>query len=152
MGALALVALLLPQAGVLIPGKSLGGVRLGETPAQVERTWGRFHGTCHGCAHKTWYFTYARFDRHGAGVEFRNGRVVAVFTLWQPTGWRSSRGLLLGDASARVTEIYGALPQTRCTRHTAYTLARGNVATDFDVVSDGVWAFALRRSGVSACR
>src|SRR5919199_6053831 len=133
MRALALVTLLLPQAGVLVPGKSLGGVRLGETPAQVERAWGRFHGTCRGCAHKTWYFTYARFDRHGAGVEFRNGRVAAVFTLWQPTGWRTSNGLTLGAAATEITRLYGALGETRCKTYTVYTQSRRTSVTAFSV-------------------
>src|SRR5919199_2552529 len=113
MRALALVALLLPQPGVLVPGKSLGGVRLGATPAQVEHTWGRFHGTCRGCDRPTWYFTYARFDRHGAAVEFRHGRADAVWTLWQPAGWRTSRGLALGSAASQIAAFYGALPKLR---------------------------------------
>src|ERR671932_1991688 len=110
MRTLALVALFLPQHGILVPGKSLGGVRLGASPAQVERAWGRFHGTCRSCAHRTWYFTYRRFDRKGAGVEFRNGRAAAIFTLWKPPGWRTSRGLTLGEPTARMTALYGALP------------------------------------------
>ncbi len=152
MRLLALAAVLLPQHGVLAPGKSLGGIRLGATPTQVERTWGRFHGTCRSCTQRTWYFTYRRFDQRGAGVEFRNGRVDAVFTLWQPRGWRTTRDLRLGDASARVTELYGALPQSQCTGYVAYTLVRRNVATDFYVVGDSVWGFGLRRTTAAVCR
>src|ERR671932_621036 len=99
---------------LLLPGKSLGGVAVGATAAQVERAWGHFHGTCRGCAHRTWYFTYARFDRHGAAVEFRGGRVAAVYTLWQPTGWRTDKGLTLGSAASEIASYYGTLPKRSC--------------------------------------
>src|SRR5919202_1295644 len=99
---------------LLLPGKSLGGVAVGATPAQVERAWGRFHGTCRGCAHRTWFFTYARFDRHGAAVEFRRGRVAALYTLWQPAGWRTSNGLTLGSPASQISTYYAALTSVRC--------------------------------------
>ena len=152
MRMLALLPFLLPQPGVLVPGTSLGGLRLGATPAQVERTWGRFHGTCRGCAHRTWYFTYQRFDRHGAGVEFRHGRVAAIFTLWQPTGWRTSRGLALGAPSAQVSTLYGALPNVRCGTYTALTQVRRRSVTAFYLVGDTVWGFGLMRPQVPVCR
>jgi hypothetical protein len=152
MRTLALVALLLPQPGVLAPGKSLGGVRLGATPAQVERAWGRFHGTCRGCARPTWYFTYARFDRHGASVEFQGRRVVAVYTLWQPSGWRTSRGLALGATASQISATYGALPRLRCRTYLAYTQTRRQSVTAFYVVSDTLWGFGLMRPRVPACR
>ncbi|HVM69186.1 MAG TPA: hypothetical protein VM204_05040 [Gaiellaceae bacterium] len=33
-----------PPAGLLVPGRSLGGLELGATEAQVERRWGRAAG------------------------------------------------------------------------------------------------------------
>ena len=152
MRTLALATVLLPQPGILVPAKSLGGVRLGATPAQVERAWGRFHGTCRGCAHTTWYFTYARFDRHGAAVEFRNRRVAAVWTLWQPAGWRTSKGLTLGSAASQITTFYGALPKRRCGTYDTYTQTRGRTVTAFYVVSDVVWGFGLMRRPAPVCR
>src|SRR5918911_1196002 len=129
MRTLALVALLLPQHGVLVPGKSLGGIRLGATPKQVERAWGRFHGTCRNCAQRTWYFTHR-----------------------QPPGWRTSRGLALGDASAQVTALYGILPQTPCNGYVAYTLTGRNSVTAFYVAGDSLWGFGLMRPPVPVCR
>jgi hypothetical protein len=152
MRTFALAALLLPQPGILVPGKSLGGIRLGETRPQVERAWGRFHGTCRGCARTTWYFTYARFDRHGAAVEFRNGRVAAVWTLWQPAGWRTSKGLVLGSAAAQITTFYGTLPKFRCRTYDVYTQTRGRTVTAFYVVGDVLWGFGLMRRQVPVCR
>jgi hypothetical protein len=152
MRTLALVALLLPQPGILVPGKSLGGIRLGASRSQVEQAWGRFHGSCRGCARPTWYFTYARFDRHGAAVEFRNGRVDAVWTLWQPSGWRTSKGLVLGSAASQITTSYGALPRRRCRTYDAYTQTRGRTLTAFYVVSDVLWGFGLMRPQAPVCR
>src|SRR5690242_3341162 len=77
----------LPRAGKLVPGDSLGGIRLGETPAAVRSTFGRFYGTCQDCSRTTWYFTYRPFGRQGLAVEFERGRVSGIYTLWRPTGW-----------------------------------------------------------------
>ena len=41
------------------------------------------------------------------GRRARTGRVVAVFTVYQPRGWRTSRGLALGDSGSRVRSFYG---------------------------------------------
>src|SRR5581483_1051939 len=100
----------LPRAGELVPGRSLGGIRLGERAARVIAALGSFHGVCRGCATTTWYFTYRPFDRHGLGVELTKGRVSAVYTLWQPLGWHAGKRLQLGTDEAQVTEIAGAMP------------------------------------------
>src|SRR2546429_139128 len=85
---------------------SPSGVRLGMTAAQVERAWGTVHGVCRGCARTTWYFTYKRFDPRGAGVELVHGRVVAIFTLWSPSGWQTAdRRLAIGDETGRITLV-----------------------------------------------
>ncbi|NUT55556.1 MAG: FUSC family protein, partial [Thermoleophilia bacterium] len=57
-----------PGAGVLVPGQSLGGVRLGATKAAVERSWGRAYGICRGCERETWSFNYYAFQPRGAAV------------------------------------------------------------------------------------
>src|SRR5437762_2230906 len=85
-----------PLHGVLVSGASLGGLRLGESPAAVRSRWGSFYGVCTGCRVQTWYFTYHKLAPQGAAVEFRRGVVDAIFTLWQPAGWRSATGLVLG--------------------------------------------------------
>ena len=77
----------LPKAGTLVPGRSLGGVRLGETSGAVRVALGRFYGSCRGCPRLTWYFTYRPFGKHGLAVEFERGRVSAIYTLWRPAGW-----------------------------------------------------------------
>jgi len=147
-GALTLAAL--PQHGVLVPGSSLGGLRLGMTPAQVGAAWGQRYGRCRNCADLTWYFNYSKFQPAGAGVRFRRGRVVGIFTLWAPN-WRTSRGLLIGDAEARVTALYGPRLTIHCTNYDALVSSRGGAQTAIYVREATVWGFGLSSAAVPAC-
>jgi hypothetical protein len=141
-----------PGAGVLVPGRSLGGVSLGDSKAQVEARWGRAYGVCRGCARETWYFNYYAFQPKGTGVEWQGGRVAAVFTLYQPLGWRTTRGLALDDHVSRIRGTHGPLPRTECPGYTAYTLRGRNAVTAFYVLRDRLWAFGLLRRGAALCR
>ena len=141
-----------PGAGVLVPGRSLGGIELGASKAEVERRWGRAYGVCRGCAAETWYFNYFAFQPRGAGVELREGRVAAVFTLYQPPGWRTSRGVALGDSVARVTSVYGALVRRECGGYVVLVLPGRSATTAFYVLDDRLWAFGLSRPGLPLCR
>jgi hypothetical protein len=141
-----------PTAGVLVPGRSLGGIELGATKAEVERRWGLAYGRCRGCPQETWYFNYFAFQPRGAGVEFRAGRVAAAFTLYEPTGWRTTRGLVLGDSAARVTSLYGSLIRRECGGYAALVLPGRGVRTAFYVLDDRLWAFGLARAGLPLCR
>jgi hypothetical protein len=150
MRLLAVIAFALPQHGVFVPFRSLGGVKLGATQAQVARAWGS-HGVCRRCALPTWYFNYKPFTQQGAAVTFSRGRAVALTTLWQPQGWHTPNGLLLGDQSARVTAVYGGLATLNCGGYTAYTLTRGKVTSAFYVVEDKLWGFGLSRAPAPVC-
>ncbi len=141
-----------PAAGVLVPGRSLGGIELGQTKAEVERRWGRAYGVCRDCTRETWYFNYYAFQPRGAGVELRDGRVAAVFTLYQPTGWSTGRGLVLGDQVARVTLLHGALVRRECGGYSALLLPRGRTMTAFYVLDDKLWGFGLSSRSVPVCR
>ena len=45
-----------------------------------------------------WFFFYPPpQDPVGAGVEFENGKVVAVFTLGGPAGWHTETGIKVGE-------------------------------------------------------
>jgi hypothetical protein len=148
----AALAFALPAHGVLVPGTSLGGVRLGATHAQVRAAWGSFYGVCRGCPDETWYFTYRPFTSVGAGVSFRATRAVALFTLWAPPGWRTSRGLAIDEPEARVTAVYGALPRVDCGTYAALVETRAGRTTAFYVRDGRVWGFGLSRAGVPVCR
>src|SRR4051812_14692911 len=97
----AAVVAALPVHGVLVPGRSLAGVHLGDSTAAVRARLGAGYGVCESCTATTWYFTYRRFTQQGLGVEFRRGRVAAVFTLWEPAGWHASTGQRFGDPAPR---------------------------------------------------
>jgi hypothetical protein len=152
LAALAAAVLALPQAGVFVPGESLGGLRLGVTEAQARAAWGPHVGVCRGCPRRTLYFTYGKFNQVGVGVELRRGRAVALFTLWVPTGWRTNRGVRLGDAPLSVNGVYGTLARVDCGHYFALVQRRRNVLSAFYFKNDVLWAFGLMRSSARVCR
>jgi hypothetical protein len=145
-------AFALPQAGVVEPGQSLGGVRLGERAGAVRTAWGGGFGRCRGCRFPTWYFTYRRYAPQGAGVELRNGRVASVFTLWSPPGWHTPAGLRIGDTSSRIGELYGPLARRQCRGYYAFVFPQRRVVTAYYVVDEKLWGFGLSRPSVAVCR
>jgi hypothetical protein len=145
-------AFALPQSGVVDPGTSLGGLRLGATAPAVRAAWGGDFGRCRSCVFPTWYFTYRRYAPQGAAVELRRGRVAALFTLWSPPGWHTRAGLTIGDASSRIGELYGPLARRQCRGYYAFVLPQRRVVTAFYVVDEKVWGFGLSRPPVPVCR
>ncbi|MGI9111733.1 MAG: hypothetical protein ACR2GT_06010 [Gaiellaceae bacterium] len=141
-----------PTAGVLVPGSSLGGLRLDTTTAQVEAAWGRAYGICGTCLHATWYFNYFAFQPRGVGVEFRGGRAVALFTLHSPPGWRTQGGLALGAPVSEVRRRSAAATRIECDGYYALVLRRTATVTAFYVLRERLWAFGLSRPGVPLCR
>jgi hypothetical protein len=143
-----------PSAGAVVAGKSFGGLELGATSAQVRAAWGRNFGSCRGCDLRTWYFNYRPFEPHGAGVSFRGGRAVAFFTLWAPRGWRTDRGLRIGDDGTRLSILYRLLVRVPCgsSPYFVYTLRARNALTAFYVRDQKLWGFGLSRPDVSPCR
>jgi hypothetical protein len=136
-----------PRTGILVPGLSLGGVRLGDTQDAVRARWG-VHGVCTGCARPTWYFTYRPFTQQGVGVEFRGGRVVALYTLWQPVGWRTASGVALGMPKWRLPQL---TPQ-QCRGYLALSNRTRGAVTAYYVLGGRIWGFALLRPGEPVCR
>jgi hypothetical protein len=151
--ALALVAVVastgsLPKAGELRPGRSLGGVRIGETQAQVRAALGRFYGVCDTCTTPTWYFTYGKWTRSGLAVEFAAGRVSAVYTVWQPRGWRATNGLALGAPRGQVTDTV----PVACPGYDALVRDARGLRTVYYIVDDKLWGFGLMRAQADPCR
>jgi hypothetical protein len=72
--------------------------------------------------------------------------------MWSPPGWRTNRGLKIGDIAARISALYGPLLRTNCGTYSAFTLRGGRTKTSFYVVSGQVWGFGLSRLGESTCR
>ena len=150
--AVPIAAARLPGAGVLVPGESLGGLRLGTTPAQVTNAWGHAYGVCRNCALRTWYFNLFPFKPQGAGVEFRNGRVSAIFTLGSPRAWHDRRNLRLGESTARITKLYGPLENRNCGVYTGLELPSRRARTVFYVLGGKLWGFGLLARGAPVCR
>ncbi len=100
----------LPARGVLQPGTSLAGVKLGDTMQRVKDIWGKNYKVCQGrqCPYPTWYYIYPKGEPLGASVRFRDGKVVTIFTLGSPTGWHTAEGLLIGE---QINRIYRPLRQ-----------------------------------------
>lgn len=142
----------LPRAGTLVPGSSLGGVRLGEPAARVRASLGGSYGVCRGCVVPTWYFTYRAFEQQGLGVELAGGRVSAVYTLWQPAGWRGPKGLVLGTSEETVNGRLGALLPIACSGYAALVQDRAGARTAYYVRSGRLWGFGLLRAKANPCR
>jgi hypothetical protein len=142
----------LPERGALVPGRSLGGVRLGDTAPQVRAQLGRGYGVCRGCATTTWYFTYKPFTRSGLAVELTRGKVSAVWTLWQPAGWHAAKGLHLGAVQEQVDALAGPLIPLVCSGYDALTRDDGGARTAYYVVDGKLWGFGLLRRNANPCR
>ena len=143
----------LPTRGVLTPGESLAGVRIGDTLAKVKRHWGSHYKVCPDCESRTWFYFYAHGEPLGAAVRFNDhGRVVAVFTLGAPTGWRTAEGLLVGEQIDKVPRLYGTLGWHRCIGYGAMTMRTGNLVTSIYTTGQVVYGFALTASAEPICQ
>ena len=141
-----------PRAGTLVPGRSLGGIRLGETAAQVRAALGGKYGLCRGCRTTTWYFTYRPFTREGLAVELTRNRVSAVYTIWQPAGWSAPKGLTVGAVEAQVTTLAGPLVVLTCSGYEALTKDTSAAQTAYYIVDGKLWGFGLLRAHTNPCR
>ena len=143
----------LPIHGVLVSGATLGGVALGDSPADVEATWGTNYTVCSTCTLTTWYFVYPTKPVGAAVVFDRTDTVVGVFTLGTPFGWRTEKGLQLGDDIHAMTALYPA-PQmswTHCIGYSALSLRRGSTVTSIFTQAENVYGFALTAPGRPVC-
>jgi hypothetical protein len=140
-----------PAHGLLVPGESLGGVRIGMTTARVKALWGTRFGRCRECARETWYFNYRRFRPQGAGVVFQRGRVIHVFTVWKPDGWRTTGGLVLGASQLDVTRRYPVALERTCVGYLAFVVPGRRAQTVFYVFGSELWGFGLTRPESSPC-
>ena len=155
--ALALTAVLatggsLPKAGLLVPARSLAGIRLGESPAQVRAALGPFYGVCKACALPTWYFTYGRFQQSGLAVELVGHRVSGVYTVWNPADWHTPSGLRLGAVEAQVTQLAKPRLTIACPGYTAYADDSGAARTVYYVFDGKLWGFGLFTHGSDPCK
>jgi hypothetical protein len=142
----------LPRAGALVPGRSLGGIRLGEARQAVRSALGTFYGTCRGCPRRTWYFTYRPFDKHGLAVEFTGGHVSGVYTLWRPAGWHAPHKLGFGSSVLTVHTLTHASRTITCSDYSALVRDSAHARTAYYLFDGRLWGFGLFRRDASPCR
>ena len=142
----------LPRAGVLVTGRSLAGVKLGDSAAEVRRVWGQRFVVCRGCKPTTWFYTYSSDDPLGAGVKFRHGRVIAVFTLGSPRGWRNDRGLHVGELLDPFNDPSTASKWVTCTGYGAKSVRTGDAISSVLTLGESVYGFALTRPSEPVCQ
>ena len=142
----------LPKAGKLVPGRSLGGVRLAEPARAVRAALGTFYGACRDCSRRTWYFTYRPFEQRGLAVEFSGGSVSAVYTLWRPSGWSAPRGLRFGASPLDVHRLGRTTRTVTCRGYEALVRDSGHASTAYYLFDGSLWGFGLFRRGDSPCR
>ncbi|HEX4518596.1 MAG TPA: hypothetical protein VH063_03340 [Gaiellaceae bacterium] len=142
----------LPQRGILVSGKSLAGVQLGDTMPEVKALWGGRFTRCDTCKPAMWFYWYPPpADPQGAGVQFANGRVVAVFTLGSPAGWRTETGIHVGQILDNPTGA-GESHWLTCAGYSANsTRTTANAVTSILTQGAAVYGFALTRPSVSPC-
>ena len=142
----------LPKAGVLVPGRSLGGIRLGESPSAIRTELGHSYGKCRGCARTTWYFTYQPFTQTGLAVEFDRGRVSGIYTVWRPQGWYAPHSLRFGATPLTVHDRVGTLRTIPCEGYTALVRDTFGARTAYFLYAGRLWGFGLFRRGATPCR
>jgi hypothetical protein len=143
----------LPRAGVLVAGSSLAGIRLGDSMATVRALWGSHFTRC--CAPGTWFYVYPPpSDPVGAAVEFRHGKVVAVYTLGSPAGWHTQTGIRVGQILENPQAAKGSSPSVylSCAGYGAKSVRSSSGAVT-SILTQGasVYGFALTAPSVSPC-
>jgi hypothetical protein len=143
----------LPVRGVLVSGESLGGVTLGDTPADVRATWGTSYTICDTCKLTTWYFIYPAKTVGAAVIFDKRDQAVAVFTLGTPFGWRTEKGLQLGEEIHTLTAIYPATEMSykACIGYSALSVREGSTVTSIYTQAEVVYGFALTAPGRPVC-
>jgi hypothetical protein len=141
-----------PTAGVVVPGVSFAGIKIGDTEQHVRAVWGSNFRTCDYCKDTTWLYVYRGAEPLGAAARFHKNKVVAIFSLGSPAGWKTDKGLLMGDPISNVYNFYGQTGTTRCIGFDALTVRIGASTTAFYSAAGVVYGFALIGLGQSVCQ
>ena len=78
--------------------------------------------------------------------------VVAVYTLWQPKGWRATNGLRLGATPLQVHNRAGRLHTITCDGYDALVTDSPDSRTAYYLYNGSLWAFGLFLPHWSPCR
>ncbi len=145
----------LPRRGVLVDGRSLAGVSLGDTMAKVRALWGHHFTRCEGCKPAEWFYFLPSGDPAGAGVQFsqRPGRRGRLHPRQPGRPRRPTTGLRVGAILANPLPGRGDGSRWQiCTGFAARSSepAHGAVTS---ILTQGaaVYGFALTRPSISPC-
>jgi hypothetical protein len=141
-----------PVRGIVVPGVSFAGLKLGQTEQQVAALWGKNYTVCTYCKDPTWLYVYPGGEPLGAGVRFQKNKIVAVFSLGSPAGWRTDKGLFMGDPISNVYNYFGTTGTTRCIGFDALTVRLGNSTTAFYSAAGVIYGFAIVAGNLSVCQ
>lgn len=157
----------IPQHGVFVVGKTIAGVGLGFTEAQVKAHWGSGYSVCTAkplcsAAQPVWLYEYQLGEPLGVAVRFRDGKSASVFTLGavgvQPLsaggggGWKTAEGLHITDPISDIYSFYAAATiQTNCLFYGAISMRQHGVTSSFYTASGTVYGFALTAPGEPIC-
>lgn len=152
----------LPTRGVLVPGVSLAGVKIGMSQTQVKRVLGNNIHACTSdvsllCKEPTWLFEYTRGEPLGIAVKFHTvkggqPKVSAIFTLGAIAGWKTKEGLKIGDPISNIYNFYAAPIDTLCVGFEAFSAKQGTVTTSFYTADGIVYGFALTTAPEKICQ
>jgi len=131
-----------PTRGVVVPGKTIGGVGLTDTTLTVTHKWGRNYKVCTYCKKVTWFYEYPTGEPLGAAVKFEKGKVVSVFTLGSPAGW-GVKGVMMGDPVSNVYNLFGHSGSVSCIGYDALTIRIGGSTMSFYTTGGTIYGFAL---------
>jgi hypothetical protein len=143
-----------PVRGIVIPGKSIGGIALGMTGTQVKDRWGANYTLCgKSCGSvATWLYEYRGGEPLGAAVKISGtGRVVAVFTLGSPAGW-GVKGVTIGDPVSNVYNLFNNTGTANCIGYNALTVDIGDTVTSFYASSGVIYGYALTAPSQPPCQ
>src|SRR5580765_5901489 len=96
----------LPTQGLVRPGVSFAGIRIGDSMPRVRTVWGTGYQVCKYSVDRTWLYEYHGSEPLGAAVRFQHGQVAAAFSLGSPAGGRTKDGLSMGGPLANVYQYY----------------------------------------------
>lgn len=151
----------LPTVGILVPGVSLAGIKLGMTEKQVGKILGENPVLCTVaisklCAEPVFLYEYTHGEPLGVGVKFHafegNELVSAVFTLGTIQGWHTKEGLKMGDPVSNIYNFYSTPINTNCIGFAALSAKSGKVTTSFYTADGIVSGFALTQPPEGVCQ
>jgi hypothetical protein len=145
----------LPRSGLIVPGKSIGAVHLGETFAAAHRTWGA-SGKC-STTNAVRYCSYSGSPAAGrATVGATRGTIVSisVTAAYDPTtkkfvsatplaAFHTSKGIHLGSTTAAVMHAY---PTIESASSAELKLVAGKRSTLFLIFGGTVYDIAVQRT------